>query len=175
MLANSLFILIAVLVFVSNYVRGQTVLWPLLALALFVFCHTIRLLQLRRRSDFLAQLKSHRRELRGGSTVVVDGLILRYDTLLESYTISVGLLIISIEIPSRFRISEGEGQLERVWFSLATMFCGWWSITGPFSTMQTLSENLRKNPQSVAELVDARYFLKDSLSKANKAPVFTAP
>ncbi len=168
MFANLLFIFLCLLVFLSNYLRGQTVLWPLLALSLFVISQALRLLQLRRRSDFLGQLKSHRKELRRGSTVAVDGLVLRYDTPLKSYALSVGMLFSSIEIPSTYRISDGEGQLERVWFSVATLFTGWWSITGPLSTIQTLSENLSGKTQSVAELIDACYLRKTAEQSEEK-------
>ncbi len=158
MLANLLFVLLLLLIFVSNYLRGLTLLWPGLALAVFAICLLIRFRQVRKRNDFLGQLKSQRRELRRGSTVSVDGAVLRYTTLLRAYSVSVGIVFTSIEIPTSFRITDGESQLESLWYSLLTLLTGWWSLTGPVQTMASLSQNLGPSgTKSVAELIDSAY------------------
>jgi hypothetical protein len=156
--ANFLFLFVVFLIFLSNYLRGTTLLWPLLVVAVFAICQLLRFRQIRVRNDFLGQLKSHRRELRRGSTVCVDDMLIRYETPVTSYVVSVGLLFLSIDIPSSFRLVQGENPLEALGFSCATLVAGWWSITGPLHTIRALLINLRGGDKiSVAALIDPTY------------------
>lgn len=109
----------------------------------------------RRRREFVLQLKSHRRELRAGGSVVVDQLLLRYDTPLTSYTMNIGSLFCSATIPSNYLLHTDERHGIALWYSMLSLLSGWWSPSGPLNTIHALHVNLRGGKRTtVAELID---------------------
>lgn len=153
-----LFLSVLLLVLWSNYISGASIAGPLLVLAVFLFSHLLRARRLKQRIDFINQLKSFRRELLAGGTVSVDQLLLRYDSVLTTYTVSVGIVAVSIRIPSTYRLSTDEQQSDGLLYSFATVIAGWWSLTGPVHTLQALAENIGGGEKkTVGELIDPNY------------------
>lgn len=119
----------------------------------------------RHRERFVNQLKSHRRELRNGGTVVVDQALVRYDTLLTTYIFTIGGLVTSIIVPSRYHHWTGEAPPQSLAFTLISWCTGWWCLGGPVTTVRCGIYNLRGGRiKSVAELID-----KPLLARLNRA------
>ncbi|MCB0323605.1 MAG: hypothetical protein KDD69_08525 [Bdellovibrionales bacterium] len=156
---NLLFFLATLLVVIGNAMRGASIAAPATVLALFLLALLCRTLKLRKDLILLNQLKSYRRELRQGGTVAVDSMLLRYDSTLTSYTVSVGFLVFNIEIPSGYRLFQEQDYGESFLYSLLTLATGWWSLNGPWHTIHTVLENSRGGRRgSVAMLIDGPRF-----------------
>lgn len=109
----------------------------------------------RERERFLNQLKSHRSELRRGGTVVVDQSLVRYDTLLTTYVMTIGGIFSSVTVPSRYHHWTGEAPPQSLCFTVLSLLTGWWSPGGPAATIRGGIYNLRGGRiKTVAELID---------------------
>lgn len=144
------------------FVRGTNMLAPLIVLGIFLLAVFVRESRRRKRADFITQLKSYRRELRSGGTVVVDNMMLRYDSPITSYHLTVGVLFTSIAIPSPYRLSTGEGHPESFIYSLLSLFSGWWAFPmGPILTLHYIRENLSGGEEMpVAMLIDGKLIMR---------------
>ena len=154
---HDLFTFFLILLFcLSTYVNGTGFYASLALLFAFVIVIIIREQRVRKRLDFINQLKSHRRELRSGGTVVVDSLLLRYDTKVTTYFLSVGIVLSSINIPSIYRVYTSEGHAESLVYSFCSLISGWWAFPGgPITTIAFLKQNLTGGQVlSVSELID---------------------
>lgn len=121
----------------------------------FVGAVVVRERRLRERQRFVNQLKSHRRELRSGGTVVVDDRLFRYDTVVATYVSAVGGLVATVHVPSRYRPVAEDGGGSAFLYTLLSLVAGWWSPHGPLSTISCGVHNLRGGRMTtVAELVD---------------------
>ncbi len=156
MAGELLYLFVLFLVALRSYLADVSLLLPGAAIASFLLAIFLRERVVKQRTDFINQLKSHRRELRAGGTVVVDGLLLRYDSVLRYYEVSIGHLVTSIEIPTPYRLHKGESHPEAIICAVISLFTGWWSITGPQTTLAVILLNLgggSKKP--VSQLIDA--------------------
>ena len=146
------------LITASTWRQGAIAYPPLIYLVIYLGALLLRLRRERERELFVNQLKSHRKELRSGGTVAVDGLLLKYNTELTTFTLQVGGLISSVTIPSRFQRFPPEHAHESFVYSLCTLCSGWWHLpAGPLDTIAILVQNLRGGArQSVAELIDGK-------------------
>ena len=111
----------------------------------------------RKRKDFIHQLKSCRKELRAGGTVVVDHHLIRYRSVISTYYLNFGGLCCSIRIPSPYRVTDaGDEHHDSVFCSIASLLAGWWAIPGgPVSTLTTILQNWNGGERAtVAELID---------------------
>lgn len=142
---------------VTEAMSGGPVWAPLLILTAYLAALYLRRKRHQQRTDFVNQLKSYRRELRSGGTVVVDTLMLRYGTVLATYRLNIGALLTNIVVPSRYHISSGEEQGESLLYSLLSVVSGWWAFpTGPLITLSLIKQNLGGGEKiSVAALIDA--------------------
>ena len=148
--------LVLLLLVVSSQITGVSELPSLFLFFLFSTAILVRGRRERERLDFINQLKSHRKELRERGTVVVDNTLLRYDTVLTSYSLTVGLLFADVVIPSRFRLYTGSEHPEAFVYSLCSLLSGWWSFPeGPLLTVNSIQQNLAGGDKTtVAELID---------------------
>lgn len=114
------------------------------------------------RTNFVNQLKSQREALRKGGTVVVDNVLLRYESILTTYYFCIGGLISSVTVPSNYVIASDEEEKSGLLYSLVSLLSGWWAIPdGPIQTINLIRINLAGGQkQSVAELIDLELFLK---------------
>ena len=83
----------------------------------FIIAYHIREKNNRKRLEFINQLKSHRSELRKGGTVVVDSMLLRYDSLISTFYLNVGVLFMNIIIPSTYKKKEEIEPFKPLFFS----------------------------------------------------------
>ncbi len=140
----------------ARWTTGVSILLPLFWLLIFLGALFLRERRIRARTDFVNQLKSCRNELRRGGSVVVDNLVLRYNSPLTTFHLSVGALFFHVSIPSRYRPAYGENQPEAVTHSLCSLLFGWWSVPhGPLRTLHALMFNLQGGERTtVAWLID---------------------
>lgn len=149
------------LITLSRYLRDLSVVEPATVLIVYCLFLAIRKHRKQQRIDFVNQLKSHRKELRAGATVEVNGLLLRYSTTVTTYSFSIGTLISSLTIPSVYRVYRNEQPFEALFYSLITLLTGWWSIMGPLTTLNIVAQNTGGGKtQSIAELIDRAYLEK---------------
>ena len=144
------------LVAVSHAISGATYL-PVFAYFLLSLTTALyfRMKIERMRREFILQLKSHRRELRAGGSVVVDQILLRYDTPLTSYQANIGGILCSASIPSPYLVRSGEPHAIAFVYSALSLVTGWWSLSGPLFTVDALQRNLRGGvATTVAQLID---------------------
>ena len=157
MAGELLYLIILLLIALRNYLAGDSLIVPAGLLAIFLTALLLRERAERGRTDFINQLKSHRKELRGGGTITVDGLLLRYDTELCFYMVSVGTVFTNINIPTQYRVHRGESHPEAFACSLISLLTGWWSISGPQTTIAVLLQNLGGGVRKpVSLLIDAK-------------------
>lgn len=145
----------------SAFLSGRDPSIPLGCFFAFIALALLREQRERARQDFITQLRSFRPELRSGGTVAVDHLLMRYDTALTTYDLSVGFLVGSVHIPSPFRIYTGDVHYEPIIYSLVSLITGWWALppAGPLATLALVQRNLVGGYQiSVAQLIDAKLF-----------------
>ncbi len=149
--------LILLLVIVSYYLHGEPILPAVTVFAGLAFAVALRGKRERVRMDFINQLKSHRRELRQGGTVVVDHMLLRYDSVLTTYFATVGAFLSSVDIPSPYHLYTGEDRSEPLVYSLFSLCFGWWHFPhGPLLTVGYIQKNLRGGDKTtVAMLIDS--------------------
>ncbi|MCC6953847.1 MAG: hypothetical protein IT290_06990 [Deltaproteobacteria bacterium] len=146
------------LIVASTWKQGALVYPPLIYLVIYLGALLLRLRRERERELFVNQLKSHRKELRSGGTVVVDNQLLKYDTPVTTYLLQVGGLISVVTIPSRYHRYPDQARAEGLVYSLCTVCSGWWHLpAGPLDTVAVILENLRGGTRkSVAELIDGK-------------------
>jgi hypothetical protein len=147
---------ILLLLVISTLFEGNYAFLPLSLFTIFVLAIVVRELRERSRTSFINQLKSARMQLRAGQTIIIGSALYTYSTLLTTYKITVGSLILNIEIPSQYKSIYDVDQHQLVTYSLGSLFAGWWSFSGgPLVTIATVVKNLRGGEiQSVAELID---------------------
>lgn len=152
--------LFLLLLLAATYIGGHAMAAPAVGLALFVAVILLREHRERARQDFINQLRGCRSELRAGGTVVVDNLLLRYDTELTTYHLCIGLLLETVLIPSRYQPATGEAHHESVLYSLCSLFSGWWAFpSGPMLTLGVIQRNLTGGERTVvALLIDEKLF-----------------
>lgn len=148
-------VLIAIIV-VASFVRGDPFFSLLALFIIFVAAVFVREKHERARVDFINQLKSSRKELRSGGTVVVDNELIRYNTVLTTYWLNVGGLVANISIPSPFLATAGHDHSHGIFYSLVSLVSGWWAFPeGPIITINYLRQNLSGGNQiTVAMLID---------------------
>lgn len=145
----------------SAYLSGRDPTIPTICVAAFLALVLLREQRERRREDFTTQLRSLRQELRSGGTVVVDHLLLRYDTPVTTYNLNVGFLVGSVLIPSPYRIYTGDAHYEPLLYSIISLITGWWALppAGPLATLALVRQNLVGGMKTdVAHLIDAKLF-----------------
>lgn len=149
---------------ITEAFNGRPLWAPLLFLLGFLLALYLRRKRHQQRTDFINQLKSHRRELRGGGTVFVDSLMLRYNTVVTTYNLSIGVVLLNIVIPSRHKIADGDDHGESLLYSVLSIISGWWAFpAGPVITLSVIKRNLSGGDKvSVGQLIDAP--LLDALS-----------
>lgn len=168
MIPELLYTLLLLLLIVRDLLQGDTPGIPLTLLSVLLAAVLLRERNERIRTDFINQLKSRRRELRNGGTVAVDGLLLRYDTVVVWYVLSVGTLFTNVTIRTRFRIYTGDAHPENIVCSAVSLLTGWWSITGPSSTIAAILSNLQGGARKpINLLIDAPLFEEDPPEPAN--------
>ncbi|MCB0345786.1 MAG: hypothetical protein KDD66_11760 [Bdellovibrionales bacterium] len=142
---------------ITEAIHGGHIWTPLILLAAFLSVIYLRRKRRLQRADFVNQLKSYRRELRGGGTVVVDSLMLRYNTTVTTYNLSIGAIITNFIIPSRHQVANGEDHGESLLYSVLSLVSGWWAFpTGPIITLSIIKRNLTGGDQiTVGQLIDA--------------------
>jgi hypothetical protein len=145
---------------------------PLAYLLLLVVSLLLRSAQERTRIRFFNQLKSSRKELRHGGSVLVDGLVLHYHSVVTTYRYVIGGLFFSVLIPSRFRSTDRSSSAEAYLSALCSVFTGWWSIPhGPLVTVVTALQNLHGGEKIfVAELIDGARRAAEEDKKPKKKP-----
>jgi hypothetical protein len=150
------FFLLLLLLFASAWLTNSSLIVPSIPLAAFSIAVLIREQHNKKRQEFISQLKSHRKELRSGGTVNVDNMLLRYESPITSYHITVGTLFTTVTIPSHFRhYKKDETHAEALVYGLISILAGWWSINGPMATVHTLLQNLHGGETTtVAMLID---------------------
>lgn len=165
--------LILLLVIVSYYLHGEPVLPAVTVFLGLAFAVALRGRRERVRMDFVNQLKSHRRELRQGGTVVVDQMLLRYDSVLTTYFATVGAFLSSVDIASPYHLYTGEDRMEPLVYSLFSLCFGWWHFPhGPLLTVGYIQKNLRGGDRiTVAMLIDSYALrrLEAEMEKENSA------
>jgi hypothetical protein len=151
-------ILLLVLLASSTDSSGLYLSVPLAILAMYIPAVILRNHSQQKRTDFINQLKSCRNELRSGGTVVVDGMLLRYSSVLTSYQLPVGGLISNVDILTPFREKKDGDNAEGILLSILALATGWWSVPyGPLVTFLAISNNLVGGQQiSVAMLIDSK-------------------
>lgn len=145
----------------SAYLSGRDPTIPAVCVAAFLGLVLLREHRERRREDFTTQLRSYRQELRSGGTVVVDNLLLRYDTPVTTYNLNVGFLVGSVLVPSPYRIHTGDAHYEPLLYSIISLITGWWALppAGPLATLALVRQNLIGGMKTdVAHLIDAKLF-----------------
>jgi hypothetical protein len=144
------------LIILSRYQNGEATLPFVGYLCLLIGALLAKHQRDQQREEFLLQLKSQRSELRRGGTVVVNGMLLRYQTVLATYRIHIGGLLCDVSIPSPFRSVVKGDRTEAFLSSICTMMGGWWSFPhGPAITLAAILLNLTGGERkSVAELID---------------------
>lgn len=112
----------------------------------------------RKRRDFVHQLKSCRKELRSGGTVVIDGHLLRYNSVISTFYLNFGGVFCSVRIPTHYRVTseQNDHHHDSFYCSLGSLLTGWWAIpAGPLQTITTIIQNISGGERlSVAELID---------------------
>ena len=111
----------------------------------------------RKRQDFIHQLKSCRKELRAGGTVVVDHHLIRYRSVISTYYLNFGGVLCTIRVPSPYRVTDaGDDHHDSFFCSFGSLLAGWWAIPGgPITTITTILQNWSGGEQmTVAELID---------------------
>jgi hypothetical protein len=104
-------------------------------------------------------LKSFRRQFRRGEGVIIDGEVLRYDTELTTYVMTVGIIISDIRIFSNYTLRKESLPSVAILYSFFSVIFGWFSIFGPFTTLQTILENFQgSRRESVAMIIDRARF-----------------
>lgn len=154
------FFLLLLLLFASAWVTGSSLLIPSIPLAAFTIGVLVRAQHNKKRQEFVSQLKSCRKELRSGGTVSIDNMLLRYESSITTYYITVGTLLNTIVIPSPYQIYKtGETHSEGLIYGLISLLAGWWAINGPLTTVHTLVQNIRGGESTtVAMLIDEPLF-----------------
>ncbi|GEM_PF-5047910 len=112
----------------------------------------------RERATFRNQLRSYRNELRQGGTVVVDQLLLRNETIVTTYQLTVGLILTSLTISSPYRVYSDNEAPEGLLYSAGSLLAGWWAFpSGPTRTIASLAQNLSGGRrETVASLLARR-------------------
>ena len=160
------FFLLLLLLFTSAWMSGAPLTVPGIPLIIFISTVTLREFRNKSRQDFISQLKSCRKELRSGSTVCINNMLLRYDSKITSYYLTVGALFTTVTIPSSYLADDGETRIDALCYVLISLLCGWWSINGPFATTRTLLQNIHGGQRTtVAALIDEAWLKK--LGKAS--------
>ncbi|MCC6932914.1 MAG: hypothetical protein IT292_06640 [Deltaproteobacteria bacterium] len=108
------------------------------------------------RGRFITQLKSCRGELRSGSTVLIDGLMLRYDSILTTYHLTIGAIASLIKVPSLYLLHKPEDKHAGIFYTGVSLIFGWWTFP---SGVSLTTYNLYKNTHggetiSIKDLVD---------------------
>ncbi|MCB0358905.1 MAG: hypothetical protein KDD44_04695 [Bdellovibrionales bacterium] len=164
-------IVILVAIAYSAWLNHISPLPALAALLLFVLILLYHAKQRQRRSDFVDQLRSHRTELRQGGTVVVDGQLIRYDTPLTTYHVSVGVIVSTLQIPSLYRVAVGEDHVESFAYSVLSLATGWWSFPyGPLTTIGVIGRNLAGGDRTTAGYLIDEILFKREQKKLEAAP-----
>lgn len=172
MAGELLYLFILLLIALRNFLAGASLVLPGTLLAVFLLAVLLRERAERQRTDFLNQLKSQRKELRAGGTVAVDGLLLRYDTVLSYYVLSVGTLFTNVNIPTQYSLHHGESHPEAFACSIVTLLTGWWSISGPQTTIAVILQNLRGgDSKPVSLLIDAGLIDEQTASEGVNNPL----
>lgn len=141
----------------------------LLYAALFSTALWLRSSRERRRRDFVQQLKSCRKELRSGGTVVIDHNLVRYRSVIATYNMNIGGLLCSVLVPSPYRVLDANDEHhDSTLCSLASLLFGWWSIPGgPVQTLTNILQNISGGQrQTVAELIDLPLLKKAAARRA---------
>ena len=123
----------------------------------------------RKRKDFIHQLKSCRKELRAGGTVVVDHHLIRYRSVISTYYLNFGGVLCTIRVPSPYRVTDaGDEHHDSFICSLGSLLAGWWAIPGgPITTITTILQNFAGGERmTVAELIDLP-LLKQAAARRN--------
>jgi len=157
---SEIIILLLLSILLGGSLASETSVLPsTLLLAVFVVTIVLRRLRSHHRLQFVNQLKSYRRELRNGGTVVVDNSLLRYNTVLATYYVNVGALFGSFYVPSHFHIHGTSEHSAPLLYSLASLVLGWWHLpTGPLITLALVAQNLSGGEQiTVGRLIDGKF------------------
>ena len=155
-MTHLLSILVLSLLSIRQILYDRTPLVPLVSLIALMLLLAFSLYVYEKRKRFVTQLKSHRKELRAGGTVVVDGVLLRYDTQLTQYLLSVGIFFSTIRFTSAYRQYDSNGHAEKWWCSLVTLVCGWWSFFGPLAVLEAIVHNASGGRRiTVGQLIDS--------------------
>jgi hypothetical protein len=157
------------LVFLRNFMAGISVLIPATALALILAATVARDIAEHRRWRKVHLLRSYRREFRRGEGVLIDGELLRYDTMLCTYEATVGILFTDIRIRSSYYTLKRELLPSSAFLYSAVSLCaGWWSLFGPITTIASLIANVGSSRrESIAMIIDRGLFnryLKEEVS-----------
>ena len=168
--------LLLLIIAISRSYQGVASFLPALVLVCFISAVYVRERRLQAWRDFANQLKSHREELRSGGTVVVDNLLIRYNTILTKYQLSLGFLLSNIAVPSRVKVHSGEEHLEAYLYSLGSILFGWWALpTGPLHTLHCAQSALRGGEKiSVAMLIDEKLFERFAEQEREAEELFLA-
>lgn len=149
-------LLLLLLVSTATSLSGRS---PLIPLSLFFALLAVLLLRTARergRSDLLNQIRSYRRELRQGGSVIINGKLITAATVLTTYSVTVGGVVCNINLPSAYYSKKDPS--EAVLYSCLSLITGWFSIpSGPMLTLLSISTNLLGGEElPVADLVGAK-------------------
>lgn len=149
-------LLIIVMILVGCHLHNESIVAPSILLIAFVSAVVFREIRERTRAKFIGQLKNYSKELQGGGSVLVDGMILRYGSVLTTYRVTVGGVFESVTISSPYQTYTGETETKAIVFSLLSLCFGWWAFPyGPINTMRLVQLNLMGGEgTTVGQLID---------------------
>ena len=142
---------------ISRLQNGNEATPFLTYLAVLIGAIWLQKLRERHRRDFIHQLKSCRKELRSGGTVVINSHLVRYNSTISTYYMNFGSLFCTVRVPSLYRVVDaGDEHHDSSIYSLVSILTGWWAIPGgPLQTVATIISNISGGERlTVAELID---------------------
>ncbi len=160
--------LVIVLIALRYYYLNISLLIPLLAASVLFAAWILRDLSEHMRWRRKMLLKSYRRELRRGESVMINGELLRYDTELTTYVLTVGVVLTDIRILSNYTVRKESLSPISFVYTFGSICLGWFSLFGPFTTFLTVVQNIRGSRcESVAMIIDRgrfRQFLREEIA-----------
>lgn len=151
--------IVIVLVALRYYFLGVSMLIPSLAASILIAAWIARDISEHARWKRTMLLKSYRQEFRRGESVILNGELLRYDTELTTYVLCVGMILTDIRILSNYTLSKESLPSIALLYSFGSILLGWFSLFGPFTTLQSVIVNVRGNHrESVAMIIDHSRF-----------------
>ena len=156
MLQEFWILLFFLLLFAGSWFGGGDVWLPGTMILSYLLLIWLRNRREYERTVFRQQIRSYRTELRQGGTVVVDGLLLRRESVVTSYDLTVGLILTSLTISSPYRLYTDDDTPEALLYSLGSLITGWWAFpSGPLQTIKLITQNLSGgNKETVAALFE---------------------